>query len=199
MILGVTGAFGCGKSAVLAAFAAHGWRTADADHLCHELYAEPEGPLARQFAARWGREVLTPEGAVDRRRLGAIVFADRTELEFLTGTLYPELSRKLDGLIADCRRAGVDGAFELPLLYEAGYGDKFDRVAAVWAAPEIRHTRLREQRKFSEDEIRLREARQLPADAKLERADFGVINNDGLAELELQICRLVRLLNGRVR
>lgn len=102
MILGVTGAFGCGKSAVLAAFAAHGWRTADADHLCHELYAEPEGPLARQFAARWGREVLTPEGAVDRRRLGAIVFADRTELEFLTGTLYPELSRKLDGLIADC-------------------------------------------------------------------------------------------------
>lgn len=64
MILGVTGAFGCGKSAVLAAFAAHGWRTADADHLCHELYAEPEGPLARQFAARWGREVLTPEGAV---------------------------------------------------------------------------------------------------------------------------------------
>ena len=42
MILGVTGAFGCGKSAVLAAFAAHGWRTADADHLCHELYAEPE-------------------------------------------------------------------------------------------------------------------------------------------------------------
>ena len=180
MILGVTGAFGCGKSAVLAAFAAHGWRTADADHLCHELYAEPEGPLARQFAARWGREVLT-------------------ELEFLTGTLYPELSRKLDGLIADCRRAGEDGAFELPLLYEAGYGDKFDRVAAVWAAPEIRHARLREQRKFSEDEIRLREARQLPADAKLERADFGVINNDGLAELELQIGRLVRLLNGSVR
>ena len=120
MILGVTGAFGCGKSAVLAAFAAHGWRTADADHLCHELYAEPEGPLARQFAARWGREVLTPEGAVDRRRLGAIVFADRTELEFLTGTLYPELSRKLDVLIADCRRAGEDGWFELPLLYEGG-------------------------------------------------------------------------------
>ena len=72
-------------------------------------------------------------------------------------------------------------------------------VAAVWAAPEIRHARLREQRKFSEDEIRLREARQLPADAKLERADFGVINNDGLAELELQIGRLVRLLNGSVR
>lgn len=178
----------------------HGWRTADADHLCHELYAEPEGPLARQFAARWGREVLTPEGAVDRRRLGAIVFADRTELEFLTGTLYPELSRKLDR--ADCRLpGGPERTARLSFRSCMKPATGINSTGWPRSGPRRKsgHARLREQRKFSEDEIRLREARQLPADAKLERADFGVINNDGLAELELQIGRLVRLLNGSVR
>lgn len=195
MILGITGAFGCGKSATLTTFSARGWHTFDADRLCHELYAEPGGVLAREFAARWGERVLTQEGTVDRHRLGAIVFSDETELNFLTSKLYPELSRKLDDRIASCRESGEDGAFELPLLFETGWEDKFDRIAAIWSAPEIRHTRLREQRNFSEEEIHLREARQFSADAKLERADFGLINNDGLAELERQIDRLIQILH----
>jgi len=191
MILGITGAFGCGKSAVLAAFAARGWRTADADRLCHELYADPNGEPARQLAARWGKEILTEEGAVDRRRLGEIVFSNREELEYLTGILYPELSRKLDGLIAGCRRDGADGAFELPLLYEAGFEKKFDRVVAVWAAPAVRYERLRGQRNYSDAEIRRREVRQLLADVKMEHADYALINNGSFRELEMQMDRLI--------
>lgn len=194
MILGVTGAFGCGKSAVLSAFSARGWRTADADRICHKLYADPQGETARKFAARWGDGILTPEGAVDRRRLGEIVFADKSELEFLTGVLYPELSRELDELIAGCRGDGTNGAFELPLLFEAGYEKKFDRIVAVWATPEIRYSRLRGQRNYSDEEIRLREVRQLMADVKMERADFALINNGGLRELEMQLDRLIENL-----
>lgn len=194
MILGITGAFGCGKSSVLAAFAARGWRTADADTLCHELYAEPGGAIARKLAERWGGGILTETGAVDRRKVGEIVFAKPEELDFLTELLYPELSRKLEALIGRCRRDGADGAYELPLLYEAGYEGKFDCVVAVWAASEIRRARLRTQRKFSDIEIRRREARQLFADAKLERADFAVINNGEFRELELQVERLIMAL-----
>lgn len=195
MILGVTGAFGCGKSAVLSAFSARGWRTVDADRICHEFYADPEGEAARKFAARWGAEILTPEGAVDRRRLGEIVFADQEELDFLTGVLYPELSRRLDELIAGCRREGANGVFELPLLFEAGYEKKFDRIVAVWAAPAIRYARLRSRRNYSDGEIRRREARQLSADVKMERADYALINNGGFRELELQLDRLIGSLN----
>ncbi len=191
MILGITGAFGCGKSSVLAAFAARGWRTADADSLCHGLYAEPGGAIARRFAERWGVGVLASDGTVDRRRVGEIVFEKPEELEFLTGLLYPELSRKLEELIDGCRKDGADGAYEIPLLYEAGYEGHFDRVVAVWAAPEIRRARLREQRHFSDVEIRRREARQLFADAKLERADIALINNGDIRELELQVERLI--------
>lgn len=194
MVLGVTGAFGCGKSAVIAAFAARGWRIADADRLCHELYADPESGVTRTLASRWGAGILNPEGAVDRRKLGGIVFADRAELDFLTGVLYPELSRKLDSQIDACRRDGADGAFELPLLYEAGWETKFDRVAAVWATPAVRYARLRDRRNFSDEEIRGREARQLSADVKLERADYALINNGSLRELEAQMARLIRYL-----
>lgn len=197
MILGITGAFGCGKSSVLAAFAARGWRTADADTLCHELYAEPGGAFARKLSERWGGGILTAEGAVDRRRVGAIVFEKPEELAFLTGFLYPELSRKFDGLIDACRQDGADGAYEVPLLYEVGYERKFDSVAAIWAAPEVRHARLREHRNFTDSEIRQREARQLFADAKLERAEYALINNGEFRELELQVERLIDGLKSR--
>lgn len=194
MILGVTGAFGCGKSSVLALFAAHGWRTADSDSLCHELYATPGGTIADRLAERWGEKILMANGAVDRRKVGGIVFENPKELEFLTELLYPELFRTIEELIRSCRRNGVDGAFEIPLLYETGYEGKFDRVVAVWAAPEIRHARLREHRNFTDLEIRWREARQLSADAKLERADFALINNGDTRELELQVNRLISAL-----
>ena len=199
MILGVTGAFGCGKSAVLSAFAARGWHTADADCLCHELYADPDSASVKKFAERWGTEILTPDGRVDRRRLAAIVFSDIVELEYLTGILYPELSRKLDTLIGECRRDGVNGVFEIPLLYEAGFERMFDRIVAVWAAPAIRYARLREQRNFSEAEVRRREARQLVADAKMERADYALINNGSRSELEMQTDRLLENLKGAER
>ena len=84
MILGITGAFGCGKSSVLAAFAARGWRTADADQICHGFYG-PGGPLAAALTARWGRGILLESGEADRRKLAALVFADPAELEALTG------------------------------------------------------------------------------------------------------------------
>ncbi|MDR0933217.1 MAG: dephospho-CoA kinase [Victivallales bacterium] len=191
MILGITGAFGCGKSSVLAAFAARAWRTFDADLLCHELYAESGGVLAQKLAQRWGSDTLTATGAVDRRKVGKIVFENSAELEFLTGLIYPELSRKLDELIADCRQEHADGVFEIPLLYEVNYEKKFDCVAAIWAKANIRHDRLKAQRNFSDTEIRQREARQLSADAKLERASFALINNGGFHELELQVERLI--------
>ena len=190
MILGITGAFGCGKSSVLAVFSARGWRTADADRLCHELYAGGS-ELAADLVKRWGAGILLPSGEVDRRRLASIVFEDQAELDALTALLYPRLAGRLDLFIAECRRDGTDAAIEIPLLYEAGLDEKFDAVAAVWSAPEIRRERLRRKRNFSEEEIRRRESRQLAADLKLERADYGLINNGPPEELARQINLLI--------
>lgn len=196
MILGITGAFGCGKSSVLAVFAARNWRTADADQICHGLYGS-DGPLVGQLAERWGDEILLASGGVNRGKLAEIVFADPAELDALTAMIYPLLAERLDDFIARCRRDGADAAVEVPLLYEAGLAEKFDAVAAVWSAPEIRRERLRRKRHFDEAEIRRREERQLAADLKLERADYGLINNGPEMELEQQINLLINQFSQR--
>lgn len=190
MILGITGAFGCGKSSVLAVFAARNWRTADADRICHRFYAA-DGPLPGKLVERWGKTILLDSGEVDRGKLAAIVFADPAELDALTAMVYPLLADELDRLTGACRRDGIDAAIEIPLLYEADLAGKFDAVAAVWSAPEIRRERLRRKRNFDDAEIRRREARQLAADLKLERADYGLINNGPPEELERQINLLI--------
>ncbi len=187
MILGITGPVGCGKSFLLAAFAGRGWRIADADRICHELYADPAGSLGARLAERWGREVLDPAGLPDRRKIGAIVFENPAELSFLTGILHPLVAVEIEAFAVSCRAEGVHAAVEVPLLFEAGCQGRFDRVMAIWADPEVRRKRLAEKRGWGPEETARREACQLPADEKLERADVALINNGTAAELERQL------------
>ena len=123
-------------------------------------------------------------------KLAGEVFGNPGELEKLTGLLYPEFERRLDEAVAACRRDGADGVFEIPLLFENGYGKRFDAVLAVWSSPEIRRERLKRKRGLSDEEIAERERKQLPAHEKLERADFAVVNNGPRELLRKQIRRL---------
>ena len=176
MILGITGALGCGKSAVLALFTARHWQTADADLLCHQIYDEDFNCLTQAIADRWGAKIVQ-KGKIDRRALGKIVFNDPAELKALTELIYPRLNQKIKALISSWRKEKLNGVIELPLLFEEKYESWFDATLAVWARPEIRHQRLKEKRGFTDDEIRQREQRQMNADQKLERADYALINN----------------------
>ena len=89
--------------------------------------------------------------------------------------------------IAAARRNRVNMLCEVPLLFECGTEKYFDRTAVIWCKREIRHRRLREFRNFTESEILAREAKQWPADKKLEAADIAFINNGGAEFLYRQI------------
>ena len=197
MILGITGGFGCGKSAVLSHFAARGWQTADADRLCHEFYEERDPSFLAALTGRWGERVLDAAGGVDRRALGKIVFEDPAELAELTRLIYPRLGEKLRALTGSWKERKLNGAVEVPLLYEEGYESWFDATVAVWAAKEVRHARLAAARGFAAAEIRQREERQLASEVKLERADYALVNNSGREELEHQIDLLITQLQLR--
>ena len=197
MILGITGAFGCGKSAVLSHFAAWGWQTADADQLCHEFYQERDPSFLSALTGRWGKQVLDATGGVNRRALGKIVFSDPGELAELTRLIYPRLGEKLRTLTGSWKERELNGAVEVPLLYEERYESWFDATVAVWAAKEVRHARLTAARGFTAAEIRQREDRQLASDVKLERADYALINNTSREELERQIDLLISQLQLR--
>lgn len=196
MILGVTGPIGCGKSTVLDLFQASAWRTADADAICRGLYDDPAGEFAAACRERWG-EAFFSNGSFDRAKIAAVVFRDPEELRRLTDLIYPHLERKLDDFIAAARRDGADAAVEVPLLYENGMEKRFDAVLTVWAPEALRHERLRRFRRFDDAEIRRREARQMAADEKLERADYALINSGTAADLEAEFNSLLSRLTGQ--
>lgn len=190
MILGLTGAIGGGKSAALAAFSSLGANVLDADRLCHRYYDEPDSPIMLALKNRWGAQILLPDGRADRRKIGEIVFRDPVELEFLTSQLYPvlelEIRREIRESNANPERLTV---IEIPLLFECGWEREFDATVAVWTEPALRHARLR-KRGLDEAEIARREEKQWSDFDKLERADYGLINN-GDPDLLIQQCNIL--------
>ncbi|MBO5308676.1 MAG: dephospho-CoA kinase [Lentisphaeria bacterium] len=187
MILGITGAIGCGKSTVLRIFAENNWRIFDADKLCHQLYDGHDRELCARITELWGKDLILSDGSICRKALGKIVFSDKKQLDILTGLLYPALRRDLLDAAEKCRQEKVNAAFELPLLYEGGFEKSFDKILAIWSSPEIRHKRLQEKRSMNIDDILAREKQQLAPDEKLERADFAIINNGTEEELKSQL------------
>ena len=185
MLIGLTGAIGGGKSTALAAFAAVGADTCDADRMCHALYDDPA--LLDRLAARWG-DIRGADGRVDRKKIAAIVFERPDELAFLTGTLYPMLETRLVEFKHAAERPGAPVAVaEIPLLFEHGMERLCDATVALWTGAELRHARLR-VRGLSPEEIAKREARQWSELAKWEAADHGIVNTGSPRMLEMQ-CR----------
>lgn len=186
MILGITGGFGCGKSSVLRFFESRSWFILDADAVCRSFYDERHPQLISCIKKNFGDDFFDIDGSIDRRKLGQILFDSPGKMSLITGVIYPLLTDNIQKKIANCRKEKINGAFELPLLYEAGFENCFDKILAVWCPSELRKKRLL-GRKFSPEEVDRRDRMQLPQDEKLERADYGVINSGSFEELISQL------------
>jgi dephospho-CoA kinase len=185
----ITGGIGAGKSEALAAFRRHGAATVSSDEIVHHLLATDEG-VKRALVERFGDGVLGEDGRPERVRIAEIVFADRDALDFLEALLHPLVSREylewreqLAGL-PDPPRVCVT---EVPLLYETGGERRFDRVVAITAPEELRRSR----RRAAEDD---RDARLLPDDEKVRRADFAYVNEGSLDELDAWVAGVLEQL-----
>lgn len=200
MILGLTGAIGSGKSAVLAIFNSLGWKTIDADRLCHLVYEDATEELLEQLRENFGAECVNADNKVDRSVIASAVFGNQELLEKLNSIIIPRFENKFQDFIDSCRAENCDAVCEVPLLFEKGYAEKFDAVVGIWTPDEIRYERLTKFRNISSDEAKRREQFQLPAEKKIEYADYCVVNDGGLPELKKEISLLVEQLNnGRGR
>jgi dephospho-CoA kinase len=186
--VGLTGGIGAGKTEALAAFGRAGAATLATDDVVHELLRSAE--LRDVLVERWGPQVA-PDGDVDRRQVGAIVFERPGELEWLESELHPRVGRRLEawreGLPPDVRLAVV----EIPLLFETGMEKAFDAVVAVVADDGLRERRLARGELVGLDG---RRGRQLTQDEKADRATHVVRNDGTLAELHAKIAGLAREL-----
>ena len=190
--IALTGGIATGKSYVLEQFNKRGVPCLDADALVHGV--EAAGTEATQaIAARFGDGVLTADGAVDRKKLGPIVFADPSARADLETIVHPAVYRAITaGLRAFERIGGAALAIvDVPLLYETGHAGDFDRVIVTVCPLEKQIARLVE-RGIPVTEAHQRLAAQLPADEKAARADF-VIRTDGtFADTNQQVEQVLR-------
>jgi dephospho-CoA kinase len=172
LAVALTGGIAAGKSEALRSFARHGAAVISSDEVVHGLYREDRG-LQEVLRERWGARVFR-DGAVDREAIGRIVFADRAELAWLEAELHPRVRAAIDTWLA-AQTADVAVA-EIPLLFETGGEQRFDRVVVVTAPPEVREARR--------GPLGEREERLVPEEEKVRRADFCYVNEGSLDELD---------------
>ena len=194
----LTGGIATGKSYVLEQFRRRGVPCLDADSLAHGVTAA--GTEATQaIAARFGADILAADGSVDRVKLGPIVFADPAARLDLEALVHPAVYRAITAGLRYFELLGASplAVVDIPLLYESGHADEFDRVIATACPLEMQLARLVE-RGNSEAEARRCIAAQWPAEEKARRATF-VIRTDGTFEqTDRQVDEILASLRGRI-
>jgi dephospho-CoA kinase len=189
LLVGLTGGIGSGKSTVAELLAGHGAVVIDADDLARRAIAQGTDGLARVVEA-FGREILGPDGDVDRRKLAEVVFADPTRLRELESIVHPEVARLLVEALVPYRETDQVVVYGVPLLAERGLAEGFDVVVVVVADIDRRIERLMRDRGMTADEVRARVAAQLSDEDRARIADV-LLDNDGDVErLVPQVNRL---------
>jgi dephospho-CoA kinase len=192
-VVGLTGGIGSGKSVASRILGELGGLVIDADRVGHETYA-PGTPGWDQVVAEFGPSVVAPDGTIDRKRLGAIVFAEPDKLARLNAIVHPLIRTSIAERVAAARAAGgVPGVvIEAAVLVEAKWDALVDEVWVVTARPEVIEERLIAQRGLDRAAIATRMATQLGDAARAARADVIVDNSGSLEALRAQLTRLWR-------
>lgn len=185
----ITGGIGAGKSTALEAFRAHGAATVSSDEIVHHLLATDDA-VRDALVQRLGEEILGDDGRPDRARVARRVFGDRKQLAWLEGLLHPLVSREY--LTWREQLAQLDDpprvcVTEVPLLFEVGAEERFDKVVVITAP-----TALREQRRrVTRDD---RDSRLLADREKVKRADFHYVNTGTFEDLHAWVGEVMETL-----
>jgi dephospho-CoA kinase len=186
----LTGGIASGKSTVAEMFRSLGARTIDADMLAREAVAPGSHGLAA-VVARFGPEVLTSAGELDRNRLGSIVFGDRGRRAELETIVHPLVAQLSEREFARAREEGLGLVlYEIPLLFEARRDGQFGESILVYASPEVQMARLLARTGMDRAAAAARLSAQLPIDSKLHRTTWVIDNSADLASTRAQVVTL---------
>lgn len=179
--VGITGRSGCGKSTVTACFAARGVPVADADQISRQVL-QPGSPVLAQLAARFGGDILSREGVLDRRLLADRAFATPEGKADLDAITHPAIVRRIEAARQAAQAAGsplfvIDGA----VLVGSVIDGIWDRLIVVTAPYEVSVARIVARDGIRPEMARRRLDAQLPEAALAARADI-VLANDGTQE-----------------
>lgn len=176
--VGLTGGIASGKSTIVRMLAALGCITVDADAIVARLYRP--GEAGHDAIVRtYGREILLPNGEIDRKKLANIAFSKPEESQKLNALIHPLVVAEQARLFRDAEERGEDAIYvvEATLLIESGGRQRFDRIVVVDVDPEVQVTRAIGRGMTAEEATR-RIAHQMSREERLRHADY-VIDNSG--------------------
>ncbi len=191
--IAITGNTGSGKSTVAELLRKRGIPVVDADAIAHRVMSMTE--IRERIRAEFGMEFITPDGFVDRKRLGREVFSDPVSLRRLNAIMRPKIAFLVGKAMDEApgEFVAVDGA----LVFEYGLEGLFDRVVVVVSDPADMIRRSARKTGYSEDDVRKILSAQIPQEEKARRAWFVIDNKGSLEDLERQVDELLARLRSR--
>ncbi|GAB6269662.1 MAG: dephospho-CoA kinase [Smithella sp.] len=193
--VGLTGGIACGKSTVAGMFVKNGAHLIDFDRLAHEIQ-EPGKPAWQEVVKIFGKEILSPDGSIDRVKLGNIVFTDKEKLTKLNRIVHPLIYK--EWLARQEKISQKDNhaiiLADVPLLFEGRMQHLFDLTILVLIAPEEQIRRLMARNHISRGDAEQRLKSQMPIDEKNALADIVIDNKNGVSETEKTVKQVWREL-----
>lgn len=187
LIVGLTGNIASGKSTVARLLSERGATIIDADVLARRT-VDPGTAAHRAIVERWGNRVVAADGGIDRDALRRVVFGDHDELEALNDIVHPQVRALRDDLVAQASARGDQMVVcDIPLLFERGMVDEFDRIVLVDAPRELRFDRLVRERKLPHADAMQMITAQMPSELKRARANYVIENTGTLQALSARV------------
>jgi len=198
--VGLTGSIGTGKSFVSSVFAELGCHVLDADQTAREVVM-PGTPGLKALTEAFGEEILTTDGTLDRKRLGALIFADQSQRERLNHILHPFIIARQDEILNAWEAADPDGIgiVDAALMIESGGYKRFDKLIVVHCRPEVQLERLMLRDNLSRDEALRRINSQMPQEEKQQFADYLIDTSDGYESTRAQTVQVNQKLIRKIR
>jgi dephospho-CoA kinase len=184
LMIGLTGGIGSGKSTVAAMLTERGALVVDADAIAREV-VEPGSPALEKLVARFGPEILAPDGSLDRTRLAAEAFVTEDARKDLEAITHPAIGEEFLRRVSEAPADAIV-VHDVPLLVESTRGFRYDAVVVVEAPIDVRLDRL-EARGVARDDAERRIALQASDDERRKVATWVVDNSGSLADLEHQL------------
>jgi dephospho-CoA kinase len=193
MNIGLTGGIATGKSTVANLLVQRGALLIDLDRIAREI-VEPGQPALEQIAQRFGQAVLQADGTLDRKKLGAIVFADPGKRKALEQITHPAIRAVMKQRMEHYRTTepGRLTVVDVPLLYESGLVSYFEKIMVVYVPRQAQLERLMRRDKLSREEAEKRLNAQMDIEEKKRRADYVIDNSGSLEDTERQVAAFWR-------
>ena len=190
IVIGLTGPSGSGKTLLCQAASKLGCETINADEVYHSLLIPPSECLD-EIVLNFG-DVLSPDGSLDRKKLGAIVFSDEEKLSLLNTVTHKYVKQKFRDIISEMKGREVTAVIvDAPTLFESGFDKECDATVCLLASQAIRRARIISRDSLDESRADARLSAQKSDDFFSSRADHIIYNNGSEEELELKLTELL--------